>query len=672
MNDESVKKLREVIQQKLDEIDKLAEGIPDTEDCWKGVQKSALEIRGAIEPYLAGFESQAFFIVTFGMLKAGKSTLVNTLVGKRDVSPVGHGRETTKRSSIIFSADSGHPEGIYIYKLKIGAPHDLDTPESIAAWRAKECEKLLLALGGVGNIEEEFSVDGPRPLSELGDLLTSKPDETEFPPVIRIEYDKDAPFAEDTLLKDGVAILDTPGLDGVDVNANTDCFWQVLPAQGDFFMLVQSSMSGLNDDCANQIAKIYGKTENSPGILIVYNEIAAEFWLKGEDQKDKLRKDRDVVASYLRGKIRDVSRGADPDIISVNAGAANAARFGNDQQFLDEYRERQKLYEESNFSELHNRLLTTLKNDRARIKVSRLRGLIGQELAKHEEEIKKSLESLNSPDNNKKIEAERKNRGLVKEYVSTLLRAFRENEGKIVGNITESVVSEASRTWSEEDIPDVPSLDGRSGKDKCKETIAKWVKRANDNFSKRIRNCVVSGSGILDLEPWTSFTLPGDVVEAYVKVGGYLDETWGDREFRLELLRGINRSEIEDALGFDLKDEDREFGGFLSLIGLGVFPKTFSGRVNKVMDKLKEHFGVGRKRSGNDAQAMAKLRNYIKETILREGCRLADDLNIRVEEKVKVDEERDKIWERNNARTIECLTRIRILVDEIHKEIRRN
>lgn len=145
---DKVKQLKLSVKQALEEINEIAKKIPNGED-WKEAKEKVLGIRESIEPYLKGFDSQAFFIVTFGMLKAGKSTLVNTLVGRDDVSPVGHGRETTKRSSIIFSADSKHPEGVYIYKLKDPTPpSDYKSDDDRAKWRGEKCEQLLLALGG--------------------------------------------------------------------------------------------------------------------------------------------------------------------------------------------------------------------------------------------------------------------------------------------------------------------------------------------------------------------------------------------------------------------------------------------------------------------------------------------------------------------------------------------
>lgn len=76
------------------------------------------EVLKEIDRRRRAFKSKTFFMVTFGMLKAGKSTLVNTFIGKK-VSPVGRSKETTLQSSIIIAADERHGEGIYIYSPKL-------------------------------------------------------------------------------------------------------------------------------------------------------------------------------------------------------------------------------------------------------------------------------------------------------------------------------------------------------------------------------------------------------------------------------------------------------------------------------------------------------------------------------------------------------------------------
>lgn len=46
------------------------------------------------------FDSKLFFVVVFGPLKAGKSTLTNALAGEC-VSPAGFGKETARRASLV-------------------------------------------------------------------------------------------------------------------------------------------------------------------------------------------------------------------------------------------------------------------------------------------------------------------------------------------------------------------------------------------------------------------------------------------------------------------------------------------------------------------------------------------------------------------------------------------
>ena len=74
-------------------------------------------MKNELDRLCRAFDTRRFFVVTIGALKAGKSTLINALTGS-EVSPAGTGAETTKKCSIIMSADAEHPEGITLYRYK--------------------------------------------------------------------------------------------------------------------------------------------------------------------------------------------------------------------------------------------------------------------------------------------------------------------------------------------------------------------------------------------------------------------------------------------------------------------------------------------------------------------------------------------------------------------------
>lgn len=316
------------------------------------------------------FKSKTFFMVTFGMLKAGKSTLVNTFVGK-EVSPVGRAKETTLRSSIVLAADEDNREGIYLVSPKNGAA--ANDPESIFAWQTENGTKLMDFLNGLTTREEflESFKEDFLPFSEtnLENLLTT-PVIPEYPnilpPIIRIDASRtDSAIGAANLLKDGVAIFDTPGLDGAKANKDSDPFWRSLTTCGDYYLLVQSSMSAINKDCVDLITDIFRETKNAP-LLVVFNEIAANFWQLPDVEKERLRKDSETASRELAEQLRTKMGGTLPESISINAGEASDAVFGSREEMRQEP---QNMIAESRVQTLRDRIVKTLREERMSIKV---------------------------------------------------------------------------------------------------------------------------------------------------------------------------------------------------------------------------------------------------------------------------------------------------------------
>ena len=56
----------------------------------------------------AAFDSEYFVVSCIGMLKSGKSTLINLLARSKDASPTGFGFDTTLRPALITSSTEPH------------------------------------------------------------------------------------------------------------------------------------------------------------------------------------------------------------------------------------------------------------------------------------------------------------------------------------------------------------------------------------------------------------------------------------------------------------------------------------------------------------------------------------------------------------------------------------
>ena len=680
--------LRRTILSKLGEIDRIASQMLPSEggieEEWKESEKEVRKIRTEIKPYLDAFDSSAFFIVTFGMLKAGKSTLVNALVGHPDVSPVGHGRETTKRSSIIFAADAEHPEGIYIYKPK-GNRGNMSEDD----WHKELCESLILALGGVGKIEDKFDLDGDKPQSFSKDaiekLLTKKPPSQDtLPPVIRV-----SPKKAENLLDDGVAILDTPGLDGLEANKTTDLFWRVLPSQGDFFLLVQSSMSGLNESAANDVKSIYEATHRAPGILIVYNKIVSEFWLNDGEKTKKLEKDEEEVENYLRNRLHDVSKGAEVDIVSVNAGAACAALFGNSNEFTQEFSKNPAaLLEQSQIEDLSRKLRGMLQRSRMQIKIDRLKGRMEKLLDERKKEIESkrdAIPKLKKDDLRKSHDARKK----AKDAMDRLLAAFADpgKSTSILKTVADAAVDTFTKTVSDTVIEDAVKIENPSGtdnlsRDACREAVKKIVEKANEDCCRGIGGTIVSGSAILQTEPWSRFSIGKELEEALDIVMGYLHGTnekeSRTKDFLASLFYKIDASSLKAELSYSAADAAADADSNLPqpiLAGLKLLSweitddyvrrKDWNSYAPQLKTRLTRHFIP---KSGN-CSASQKLRDFVIEKMKAAGKEQAEELQKRIDAKIGKETDLENDWQTKNEHVHESMIRVLNLENEIYKAI---
>ena len=373
------------------------------------------------------FDSKTFFMVTFGMLKAGKSTLVNTFVGK-EVSPVGRAKETTLRSSIVLAADEENREGIYLYSPKECASSNEE--EALFEWQRKNGTSLMDFLNGLTTREEflgSFKEDVlPFSESELETLLTS-PVVPEYPnilpPVIRIDASRtDSAVGAANLLKDGVAIFDTPGLDGAKANKDSDPFWKSLTTCGDYYLLVQSSMSAINKDCLQLISDIFRETKNAP-LLVVFNEIAANFWQLPDVEKMKLRADSETASGELAEQLRTKMGGTLPESVSINAGEASDAVFGPSEEMQ---KDPEEMIVESRVRELRDRIVKTLREERTAIKVRNATDRMLKALKESIETIETAKGALEAAE---KEEADKETKRWAKDQADSddLSNAFEDN-----------------------------------------------------------------------------------------------------------------------------------------------------------------------------------------------------------------------------------------------------
>lgn len=370
------------------------------------------------------FLSKKFFVVMLGAIKAGKSTLVNSLVG-REISPMGAGFETTLRSSIIIAADKNHPEGLYVYSFTQDQKNKLkEKIESLERkkgnvdgdaikdnvkkewWQSRMAEYFAY----LGEINPEFEKKyqchkHPFNKDVIVEILTKEKvplkygynDEESLPLLISIDTSK---FKEQkvNLLNCQCAIIDTPGLDGAKANNQTDSLLKAANQYADYFLFIQSSMSALTGGC-----KKYLEENSQIPTVAVYNKMSSSYWY---DEKS-----REAFENSKATDAYENLRNCTPykfgigDTVVVNAGAAweaisrkNTDKIEKNRNLSQKYSGEEglnKLLNESQLPEYIQELTKKIKETRIKIKVKNARSKVIQEIKaldkKYDDELSEEI-----------------------------------------------------------------------------------------------------------------------------------------------------------------------------------------------------------------------------------------------------------------------------------------
>jgi Dynamin family len=320
----------------------------------------------------------------FGPLKAGKSTLTNTLAGEY-VSPAGFGKETTRRPSLVVQGAesvieqyfSTEPDVNYFLsqrrfgqKPKEPAPGESEQPDLTAKVR----ERFNAVADYVRGIRSQEEFQGriritslPLNAISLEQALTQN---LQFEPLLTVVRCKGGP-----LLTKEVAIVDMPGLDGGRSNWREDPIHEWVIKRAEFFLFVQSSVAALNNDTQAFLKEVVAHSTKPP-IWLVQNVFDARHWLPKEQRK------KDEAGQRKEGRKRFVDLlGEEPRAdFGINAGLAWDAKQQGEQDWLFE----------SSFSEFETGLAEVLHADRAMIQERNSIQNLRQRLEAAREEIHKT------------------------------------------------------------------------------------------------------------------------------------------------------------------------------------------------------------------------------------------------------------------------------------------
>ncbi len=262
------------------------------------LRQLSLRFARELERSLNRFNSKLLLMATIGSVKSGKSTLNNCLA-RRELCATELGIETTRLPLIILASDDG-TERIELYSAK--ATHDLDEQELF--------ELVIDHLRGIDSdtFSEKISLDR-RPLeSQHLQAWAEGRTQASCAAIYLVE-----PSA--SLLQSGIALIDMPGMDGLQSNWHDEKLHAWMNRNADYFLLVQSSFASLTPDTKHYLKQAM---EQSPRpIRVVQNRIEAQFWKDSEgmnEQQSHQQKNTQKLLSDILKKVVPSS--------SVNAGLA--------------------------------------------------------------------------------------------------------------------------------------------------------------------------------------------------------------------------------------------------------------------------------------------------------------------------------------------------------------
>jgi len=274
------------------------------------------EWTGGILNALDAFGSEHFVVACIGMLKAGKSTLINLLARNKGASPTGFGFDTTLRPVLITS--STEPHGT----IKVWLPN---TPEQKLT--KASLNEVFLCLRKVKKPEEVKGASChayPLTPANLENALCKavlEADNNMLPcepvvVVVKVPPNKDSPLSSE------IVLLDTPGLDSGLSNwtkESSERYSRIIE-NSDPLLFLQSSVAPLNRNAAAILRDIHAKSPNTP-VWLVQNEMCAKPWLPLERITEENTKQRTQAARMFNTVSHAFKQ------VYANLGKADSAVF---------------------------------------------------------------------------------------------------------------------------------------------------------------------------------------------------------------------------------------------------------------------------------------------------------------------------------------------------------
>jgi hypothetical protein len=422
------------------------------------------------------FDSKLFFVVVFGPLKAGKSTLANALAGEY-VSPAGFGKETTRRPSLVIQGTesaidqyfSTEPDVNHFLSQRRSSQKPGETPRTEEEQRleAKVRDGFDAVADYLRGIRSKEEFQGRIRITTLplntGELERALTQSLAAEPLFTVVRCKGGP-----LLSNGVAIVDMPGLDGALTNWRDDPIHEWVIKRAEFFLFVQSSVAALNNDTQAFLKGIVAQSTKPP-VWLVQNIFDARHWL------DRARRTRDESGQREEGTKRFVEiLGEEPrNVFPLNLGLA-----------WDGKSEKQKVWlEESAFPGFEEGLSEVLNAERASIQEKNCLRNLRQQVEAAAMKLRESEEHLAELQSN--YSKLREKLGLAKAALDAV--DYRNGwESSVEGAISQMAES-AAQAW-------LDRLDNEIGKFRERHNRKKYGKDLNAELEVVASNLAADGA----------------------------------------------------------------------------------------------------------------------------------------------------------------------------------
>lgn len=350
---------KEILDELKIRFDKIAEKISKNGGISIESKEEWQEREAQVERKFDMFGSDKFFVVATGMLKAGKSTLVNLLARNENASPIGFGVDTTLRPALIRMQEEGDSGA---GKIRVYFPRSSRDFESAQI----QLQKILDEIRSLNADSRCDSEEFPLNQQNLQKILCSRSGTNNVLPVEPLLVLVELPFSRESKIfsESGCVIFDMPGLDSEDaLVARKFEAYNAIFRECDMVLFVQSNVSPLNDKACGYLREI-GSTRHECTYRLVQNKMNARYWRQesaiDEELQDQARKGR---ANFLK-KIGSPSLGEDSLIFwTANLGMAYDSIFKKNLLMERDPADVEKLRNDSEFLVLERKLCEDIEKN---------------------------------------------------------------------------------------------------------------------------------------------------------------------------------------------------------------------------------------------------------------------------------------------------------------------